>query len=504
MGLPSSRLWLAIRLPDLPLTALSTDDSETPVVVADKKRTVYVNPVAQRAGVQLDMDITTAQLLSGCEIIERDTAQEQRVLHRLSEQLYHFSPYIDRYCSPVSAQSGLLLEISSCLKLFGGVQGMMQRITTSLNQTPYGFLFGLAHSARAAWLFSFAAYDIDGNETRTVFLERLYPLPIQLLDDYPAACESLSRMGFNTLGDIARQISHQSLRSFKKRFGHEFTELLAEIFNIDQDFAQNTLFEKPRDTYRPDEWFEDEIQFDYPITTVDQLKPAFENLLTALGDYLRKRQQQCHTIEWRMTDIYRRKASTTVRSDQPQSQWQLLYDLTLIQFENKELPFEVDALRLICRQTLPRQNANHLLDLEQHRRRKSTTADFATTIARLKARLGDAAVYKFGYHDSRVPELTQVAMALAEKSRQDLPDIYQQALRPAWLLDAPEIIEERHQRLYWHGYLTPHVGPERIIGDWWNTPVARDYYLATRQDHLPLWIFFNLYDKRWYVQGVFA
>ncbi len=504
MRLSPARLWLAIRLPDLPLTALKPAEPKAPVVVADKKRTVFIHPSAQRAGVKMGMDITTAQLLSGCEIIERNTQLEQQALHQLSEQLYQFTPYIDRYCSPIAAQNGLLLEISSCLTLFDGVSGIVQHITACLKQTPYGFLFGLGHSAKAAWLLSFADHNITGDETKDIFLNRLHELPVDLLFDYPSAQESLTRMGFTTLGDIALQISHNSLRSFKKRFGHDFADMLAEVFDIDQDFAQSTLFEKPRDIYRPDEWFEDDIHFEYPITIVDQLKPAFENLLSELGNYLRKRQQHCQVIEWHMSDIYRRKTSMVVSSDMPQSQWHLLYDLTLIQFENKELPFEVDSIKLVCRHTLPLHNHNHLLDLDQSRRRKRSTADFAVTIDKLKARLGDAAVYKLGYHDSRVPELTQVVLSLAEKSRQALPAVHQQALRPTWLLDDPEIIEERHQRLYWHGYLTPHVGPERIIGDWWNTPVARDYYLATRQDNLPLWIFFNLYDKCWYVQGVFA
>ena len=500
----SARLWLAIRLPDLPLTAIKSDAIATPVVIADRKRVVFANQPAQHAGVQLDMDITTAQLLSGCEILERDPAQEQQALHQLSEQLYHFTPYIDRYCSPTRAQSGLLLEISSCLQLFSGVAGIVRRITDCLNQMPHGFLFGLAHSAKAAWLLSFAEHAITGEETRPEFLQRLNALPIDVLFDFPTAQDALTRMGFFTLGDIARQITHKSLRSFKKRLGHEFADVLAEIFDIDQDFSQSALFDKPRDIYRPDEWFEEAIHFEYPITLVDQLKPAFEHLLSSLENYLRKRQQQCHTIEWHLTDIYRRKAHMTINSDLPQSQWQLLYDLTLIQFENKALPFEVDSITLLCEHTLPVQSRNQILDLDQSRRRKTSSSDFAVTIAKLKARLGDAAVYKLSYHDSRVPELTQAVLTLAEKSFQALPDIHKRSLRPTWLLENPEPIEDRYQRLYWHGYLAPLIGPERIIGDWWDKPVARDYYLAKRQDNVSLWIFFNLYDKQWYVQGVFA
>lgn len=505
MSSPYSRLWLAIRFSDLPLTALKLDDALTkPIVVIEKKRVVFANVLAEEAGAQLNMDITTAQLLSGCDVIPRDEVKEQAALHHLSEQLYQFSPYIDRYCSSTVAESGLLLEISSCLRLFGGLNKLSGLIAGFLKKTPYGFEFGLAHTAKAAWYLSFTDYKILEQETASIFIERLNQLPIELLFDYPKAVEALTKTGFKTFGDIAKQIEGKSISSFRKRLGHAFTDMLCEIYDIDQNFLQNSLFEKPRESYRPDEWFEEEIQFEYPVTIVEQLKPAIENLLQRLSDYLRKRQQQCQYIEWCISDIYRRKEFIKVNSDIPQSHWQLLYDLTLIQLDTKELPFEVDTIKLACLHTMPLAHQTQALDFDQNKRKKKSVQDFAVTIAKLKARMGDSAVYKVGYCDSRVPELTNVMIALAEKCNQELPEVHLKSLRPTWLLSKPEIIEERRNRLYWQGYISTLVGPERMIGNWWEEPIARDYYLAKRHDNLPLWIFFNLYDKHWYVHGVFA
>lgn len=501
----SSQLWLAIRFFDLPLTALKIDDSvEKPIVVAEKKRVIFANVLADESGATLDMDITTAQLLSGCEVVERDESQEHLALHQLSEQLYQFSPYIDRYCSAVLAQSGLLLEISSCLKLFGGIKALTTKIFESLSQTPHAIEYGLGHSAKAAWYLSFGGYEIAGDETKRLFIERLNTLSIDLLFDYPKAVEALSKTGFKTFGDLATQIDGKSISSFKKRLGHAFTDALCEIYDIDQNFLQSSLFAKPREIYRPDEWFEEEIQFEYSVTIVDQLKTGIENLLQRLCDYLRKRQQQCQYVKWCISDIYRNKEFIDVNSDTPQSHWQLLYDLSLIQFDNKELPFEVDTIKLTCRHTMPLQHRSQLLDFDLNRRRKSSVQDFSVTIAKLKARLGDSQVYKIGYRDSRVPELTNVVVALAEKCNQEMPDIHLKSFRPTWFLSKPELIEERQNRLFWHGYLTLAVGPERMIGNWWNEPVARDYYLAKRHDNLPVWIFFDLYTKQWYVHGVFS
>ncbi|HCS65129.1 MAG TPA: hypothetical protein DIW64_14255 [Cellvibrio sp.] len=504
MNVASSRLWLAIRFSDLPLTALKLDDSvEKPIVVIQKKRVIFANALAEEAGARVGMDITTAQLLSGCEVVERDEAKEQSALSELSEQFYHFSPYIDRYRSDELAQSGLLLEISSCLKLFGGLNALSEIVFTHLAQTLYGFEYGLAHSAKAAWYLSFDHYEIVGNETKSLFIERLNTLSIDLLFDYPKAVDALSKTGFKTFGDLAKQIEGKSISSFKKRLGAAFTDVLCEIYDIDQNFQQSSLFEKPRDIYRPVEWFEEEIQFDYPVTNVEQLKPALESLLQDLSNYLRKRQQQCQYIEWCISDIYRKKEFVKVNSDEPQSHWQLLYDLSLIQFDNKELPFEVDTVKLTCHHVMPLQTKSQVLDFDQSRRRKSVN-DFTITIAKLKARLGDSAVYKLGYRDSRVPEITNAMVALADRCNQELPDIHLKALRPTWLLTQPELIDVKGNRLYWHGYLTTLVGPERVIGEWWEKPVARDYFLAKRHDSLPVWIFFDLYDKQWYIHGVFA
>lgn len=503
-----TRLWLSIRLVDLPLTALHTSESklesdQQPIVVIEKKRVIFANVFAVDAGVQLGMDVTTTQLLTHCKVIERDGGQEEKALHQLSEELYQFSPYISRYRSAKTPASGLQLEISSCLKLFGGLKSFCHRVEQFLGQSGFSYALGLAHSEKAAWYLSFAPWDITGGETKEFFIQHLNQLPIQLLVDYPKAVDILLKSGFITLGDLAMQIQGKSISSFKTRFDRTFVELLHDLYDIGRDFSQPSLFEKPRELYIPDEWFEEDIQFEYPIAIVDQLAQPIEYLLIRLSDYLRKRQQETQQIEWQLSDIYRRKEIIQVNSEKPQCHWQLLYDLTLIQLEVKALPFEVDTLRLTCLRSVQVQLESSSLNFEQASKH-NVAQDSSRVMAKLKAMLGNAAVYKISYQDSRVPELTNAVIALAEKCHQQLPDIHAKALRPTWLLSAPRLIEHRRQRLFWQGYISPIVGPERVIGNWWETPVARDYYLAMRNDNLPLWIYFDLYQKQWFVHGVFA
>ena len=113
---PGSRLWFALRFSNLPLEVLSLEDAQTKaIVITEKQRVIYANKSAYAAGVRYGIDATTAQLLSNCEIHVRDQKKEQEALNSLSAQLYQFTPYIETYNCEHVPQSGLLLEISSCL-----------------------------------------------------------------------------------------------------------------------------------------------------------------------------------------------------------------------------------------------------------------------------------------------------------------------------------------------------------------------------------------------------
>lgn len=503
----AGRLWLALRLPDLPAHALSTESTikltdDLVLAISEKRRVIWASPAAVAKGVVLDMDASTAQLLTGCVNQERELVREQSLLAELSAELYAFTPYIETCVSARIAQSGLLLEISSCLMLFGGVQQFATKILQFFAAKKLSVRVGLAHSAKAAWLLSFNNYKIQGDETKPVFIERLQQLPIQLLHDYPTQVAALEKTGFLTLADIARQIDVQSISSIKKRFGQEFAQVLCDIFGIDQDFQQSSLFEKPVVMYKPQEFFAEEIQFESPIHQIDQLQKPVETLLQQLAEFLRKRQWQTHQIEWVLADIYHNKDVMPVYADTAQNHWQFFFDLTLIQLENRDLPFEVDTLALSCRYIQSIQAQSQLLVFDSNRKHDSQA--FITTATKLKARLGDECIYKLSYRDSYIPEESNQRIALNQPSNQQLPDRHLASLRPSWLFKLPVEIEVRQRGLYWRGYLTLLTGPERLQGNWWNIPSGRDYFLAQRNDYVRLWVFRDLHKKQWYVQGIYG
>jgi protein ImuB len=509
----AGRLWLALRFPDIPAHALGLAiDSPEPVAITDKRQLIWINPAAEAAGVHLEMDVITAQLLSGCLLHERNLQSEQECLAQLAQGLYQFSPHIETYTSDHIHQAGVLLEISTCLQLFGGLNALQQQVLQFIAKQKISLVMGLAHSSAAAWLLSFngdAASDYSDSafiNSRVIdksdFIARLKLLPISILYDFPKQQDALEKTGFVTLDDIARQIEVQTISSFKKRFGADFADYLCELFAIEQDFQQGSLFEKPVSYFKPTEFFSEELQFDYPLHQIDQLQNPMETLLQKLAAYLRKRQLQTQHIEWQLADIYHNRNELHVHSDLPQSHWRLLFDLSLIQLENRDLPFEVDSLALICRDTQPVHARSHELNFDSAR--KINRQDFSMTAAKLRARLGDAAVYKLSYKDGYLPAETNQRIALTANCQQDLPAVHQGAQRPAWLLDAPAAVEVRKQGLFWRGKITLIAGPECIQGQWWSEPSARDYFIGLRQDQQRLWLFWDLHKQQWFVQGIFA
>lgn len=502
---PQPKVWLAIRLPLLPLNALGFIGNEIePIAVIEKNKVICVSDEAYAQGARPGMDITTARLMSACETKPRQLPFEADVLKQLSAHMYEFTPYIETHIPNNTAEAGLLLEIASSLRLFKGLELTVNLITRSLEQIGYPFALGIAHTAKGAWLLSYhedLVISVDGIE---LFIEQLKTLPVQLFYEFPKVVKSLEKTGFITLGDITRQIDAQSISAMKKRFGADFAKHISDVFGIDHDFHQPTLFEKPADVFQPEEIFSEMYELEYPTNNTEFLKLPVEILLKRLTEFLRKRQLECQRIEWTLSDIHRSKEMLSVYCDSAQSHWELFLKLTMIQLEAHEVPFEVDTLTLVCPRTLRLQKTNQLLAFDDGRQQNLQNADLTITLAKLAALLGEKSITKLSYCDSLLPEECNIEIPFNQKSNQEIPATYRGILTPTWLLPKPAPIEIRARGLYWYGYLKLLTSPRRVRAGWRDEPASRDYYLATRHDDSRLWIYKDNCTRQWFVHGVFV
>jgi protein ImuB len=116
-------------------------------------------------------------------------------------------------------------------------------------------------------------------------------------------------------------------------------------------------------------------------------------------------------------------------------------------------------------------------------------------VERLRARLGEEAVYGFCLIPEHRPEAAWRRVHELRAAGASQPIVLEGMPRPVWLLAEP---------LPWS---KPQIlqGPERIESGWWDGKgVARDYYVANPPHGAKLWVFQELKSKCWYLHGVFA
>lgn len=471
---------MCLRFEQLPLHCLNHSE-DTPVAVLAQQRVLRANDCAAALGIRPGMGTSTVRALAGDEpvqLLERDEQAEQRALQQLCCWAYSITPTLH-----IARADCLQLEIGGCLALFRGLDALLDEVRSGISSRHYSAALGLAPTPGAAWLLSHAE---PGNALAitTALEERLAGLPLQLLDEFDTAVDSLRRAGLHTLGDILALPA----AALARRCGKAFTHFLQQVLGRADDRQPN---------YQPPATFSDQYWFGYEVKTNAELMPAVQKLLQAFCLFLRNTQLRSSEIHWQLLGIDHRVRTVCVRSSTSHSDWQNWHQLTRIRFEQLALEGSVEGLALVCEQLTPGQQDN--IDLFSPRNQREP---LASLVDRLRNRLGLQAIETMGCRDEHLPEL---AMLVSSEPPPDaLPPGNHCLQRPFWLMPEPAPLRQRGKTLYWHGALRLVYGPERIEDNWWQTPVSRDYYIATGEAGQHYWVFYDRLGKSWLIQGIFA
>lgn len=525
----TERLWLALRFPFLQLQVLDVDvDTEWAMVVGKRNTISAATLKCSVSGVELGMPASTAQLMANCQQHKRDRQKEAALLDALCERLYAYTPYIQKYCPDETREhsdQGLLLELSRCTHLFKGEAALFKLINDAVskpfNELPSArapvYCFAHAHSARAAWVLagvveaSTASSLTLSYDASDVEFNRLLALPITSLDEYPDDAETLQQMGFKTLKDLHKHIQCEGIFSLQKRFSENFIHYLFDILptdnladaSVSQDLFRPSLSEPPPTLYQTTLQYSDVADFEYPVTAIELLHEPIQVLLKNLSDYLVASQMQCSGVRWVFADIYQNEDELVVRCDRIYRDWHLLYELTLIQLEQRGLPFEVDQLTLNQPVLINVNLESNELAMGAGFKACANNKDLQRVSAKIQARLGESNMFKVSFQDDHFPELSSKKVAVNDAVDTELKGEHCHAPRPSWMLNTPVAIGKNQNNLRWHGRMQLIRGPERLEGHWWHKPTARDYFVAVRDDQVRLWIFNDLMKNEWFVQGVF-
>jgi protein ImuB len=473
-------MWIAIRLLQLPLEIfLRGSFTPEPFAVEEQHRVFACNPKALGHGISAGMAVPAALALAPrLRLVARDPAAETEALLGVAGWAVQFTPSV-----AIEFPDGVLLEISGSLKLFGGLESLLERLSRGLAEMGWSSALAGAPTPRAAfWLAWVGEQKFIGS------LADLEPvlatLPLEVLRCNDETLAAFEAIGVRTLGEL-RALPREGVA---RRFGQgPLTEL---------DRALGRLSD-PRNFFVPPARFVAAIELPAEVTQAEALLFAARRLIVQLSGFLAARSGGVQRFVLSLR--YRDKAATEIAIGlvAPSRDTEHFTLLLRERFSNLAFAEPVRKIALQADDVVPLPGRNLGLLLEQGK----PLGQWEHLVERLRSRLGADAVYGFVLRAEHRPERAVAAAGLgAGQSQIDFGE------RPFWLLDRPRPLQEISAVPHYEGPLDLLAGPERIESGWWDgDDVARDYFIARTQNESLVWIYRERRGENgWYLHGIFA
>ncbi|OOG58344.1 DNA polymerase Y family protein [Rhodanobacter sp. C03] len=466
-------LWLCIYLPSLALDGIlrrrSTDD---PLVLIDgpvnARTIVSANEAARAAGLHVGQRLSAAQaLLSQFEAIPYDRESVERWLRFLAAVAY-------RYSSEVSLlPHAIVLEVSKSMGLFGPWPRLESMLRADFTDLGFRHRMAAAPTAHAAHVLTTVS---DGQAVLSVDTLRnaLQRVPIAKSRLPANAIAALPSMGIRTVGQVLA-LPRDGLR---RRFG---AELLAALDRLTGDLPSGL------ELYRPPDTFDLRIELLHEVENQSALIFPVRRMVDDLAAYLAGRDGGVQRFLLRLEHREGRFTDVQVGLLASERDGALLFEFARGRLEHVTLPEPVLALRLIARDLPAFVPAGRDLFDE----RPANALPIEQVRERLRARLGDGAVYRLGSTQDPRPERAQREAAHDEVPIEPHP-------RPTWLLPRPIPLRGGNPIIL--------AGPERLETGWWDGgEVCRDYYVIETSLGQEAWAFCVPDEQTgWMIHGWFA
>jgi protein ImuB len=396
-------------------------------------------------------------------------------LERLCLHAQTFTSFVS-----IEPPDALLLEIRGSVKLFGSLQKLRADLDACWRRLGLAACSATTPSTLAALWLARAGHAVHGDEAGA--------LPSQL-SEVPLACtawegetlQTLNAMGVTKVGELLLL----PRTGLARRLGPLRVQAL--------DIAVGAQ-PAPRRAFVPKERFRARSDFETEVEHAAYLEKAIEPLIERCARFLRGRQAGVQRLRLRLR--HREGTATEVRLGLASitSERRRLMDVAVQQLIRLEIKAPVRGIELISGslRALPAASLDAFSGMTGAVAQGRDTAP--QLVERLRARLGEEAVYGFCLIPEHRPEAAwrRVRELHATAGEQTLAA---QMPRPVWLLQEPLPMPK------------PDIlqGPERIESGWWDGKgVARDYYVARRPHGARLWVFQERHSQRWYLHGVFA
>lgn len=482
-------LWAALRLPDLSLQLrLRGAASAGPLAIQNAGKRAQVmscNEAALEAGVRPGMLVSAAFALAPqlkLSTFEHD--QETRALKSIALWAMQFTPTVS-----LASTHEVLIEIEGCLRLFGGMRALGQRIRAGLRELGYEGVVAAAPTPGGALLLARAGIRTaihDRHELRRA----LAPLRLQHLDQPADTISTLAEMGVRTIGECLRLPRDGVARRFGPGLFNEIDRALGNLPD-------------PRQPFELPAQYAARLDLPAPVHETEALLFAAKRLILDLAVFLQLRQLGATRLHLDLGHQSGRGTRVAIGMSAPNRDPDHLLMLLREKLATVALPEAVETLVLAAGETRPLIARNHSLFPDN----QADPEERWRVIEHLRARLGTEAVYGLETFPDHRPELafrkTRLSGKTAQKRERNRNG---DACRPLWLLPRPLPLKAGEHLPQRNGLLTLLDGPERIESGWWDDfDVKRDYFVARDESGAKLWIFREKNSgEEWFIHGVFG
>lgn len=514
--------WIALHLPLLTLEAfratLADPSPQRPLVLVENDHRIgAVDAAAAACGIRPGMKRATALALAGDLLVAgTDAARDAAALQAVAHAALAFTPAVALHDART-----VVLELQSCLRLFGGPARLYRRLSKVL--APLGHRVQAAAAPTAMGAALLARWHPRREATVDVSLPWLLgdhatdlgalhavldAAPVWLLGPGREHWEALQGMGLHTLSDL-RVLPRSGVA---RRFGAAVLDELDRAYGVRPD---------PRDWIELPPGFESRLELYARADTAEQVLQGAAVLLARLVAWAGAHQALVGSYTLRMLHEPHRGSAVPA---------------TELRVELAAPALDAAHLQLLLRERLARIDlAAPTLELQLHCSHvvaggaangelfptRATTAEGLTRLLeRLRARLGDDQVQRLEAVPDHRPECASravpvgAASAAAGATPPPPAAVGLPLHRPAWLLPDPLPLAENRDALpLLEGRpLQLLSGPERIEAGWWDGgTVARDYYIAQAADAALVWVYRSrLPDaaggrgRGWFLHGRYA
>lgn len=468
-------LWACLYFPQLPIDRQqASTDADTPTAVihqhGSRKQIMACNNVATELGIHTALALNSAYAIAPhLQVSEYNEKEQQAHLKQLALWALGYSSWV----TPRMPAS-ILLEIKASLKLFGGLDALLNQLYTQCDEQGLTLTIGVAPTSTAAALFAYSGIE-EPARTKSAMQNRLREIPVEYLSLDEFTQRGLRQSGIREL----HQLMDIPPAALTRRFGHQCTDIVYKI--------NGTLPDPCPAFIAPDTFSQ---AFDLPLEAPDTNALSFplNRLLNALGGYLKSGDNGVKSLD--IVLYHHRHAPTTValRFLSATADHAHLFKVAKERLANTDLPEPVTRIKI---------QATELADIERDGKdlfQKSQAQPISVqhVFDNLIARLGKDALYTALPDDDHRPEKAWLAAMLETKQAPS-----EWPARPLWLLPEPRRATETLK-------LATH--PERIENGWWgNEDVRRDYCIAHNEQGSYYWVFRSRQEPdALFIHGIFA